>query len=110
MKNYLLFGILFLTGCTATMVSAPGKNTTSRYAPINETSRPGIIKYLNAGDSEVIQARREDAYKKMYKACNGKYKIINEGSQLKNGAIIPIGSGAYYSQSEYLYINFECAE
>ncbi len=104
----LYSSVLFFYGCTSTMVVKPGKVSPSKYAPINESSRRGIIKYLNQGASPVITQRREDAYKKMYEACGGKYRIIAEGPRMEDGVILPAGNTMMYAQQQYVYIEFEC--
>jgi hypothetical protein len=80
------------------MVSSPGGVSGSQYAPQNEKARLGTIKYLNQGAGAVIDARREDAYKQMFTACNGKYNIVSEGPRTEGGDL-----------DEYWYIRFECA-
>lgn len=87
----------------------------SQYAPINETveTRPiGITSYMNEGVSAVREARREDAYKKMFNACNGKYKILGESSSETGDFYYAqnMGSATYISNlsSSYVYIKFEC--
>jgi len=96
-----------LTGCTsAEMVSSP--NSGSAYAPVNEGSRGGVVKYLNDGADFVRKQRRDDAYKQMHDACNGAYRIDTEGSNAEGGAVITSGSGAFWAQSHYWYIQFSC--
>lgn len=104
----VVLSALLLSGCAAKMVVDPGSDLGSRYAPVNEGTRPGMIRYLNEGVQAVRKKRRDDAYKKMYNSCDGSYKIISEGSQSSGGAIIPMGAGAIYSDSQYIYIQFEC--
>lgn len=100
---------ILLWGCSAHMVVRP-RSEQSEFGPINETERPGIVKYLNAGAQSIRSARRDDAYRKMHHACDGRYKITKEGPRSEGGAIIPIGSGAVYAESQYLYISFKCVE
>lgn len=104
----LLAGILSLTGCAAHMVVNPGAQSNSPYAPVNEDTRPGIIKYLNADARPVREARRNDAYHQMYEACSGKYRILREGMRLEGGVIMPAGDGAIYADSQDIYIEFQC--
>src|SRR5690349_10140380 len=61
--------------CRAHMVSAPGGD--SEYGPVNQASRGGVIKYKNSGLA--ANKRRENAYRQMYKACGGYYRIDAEG-------------------------------
>jgi hypothetical protein len=106
----LLPGMIFLIGCAAQMVVNPGSQADSPYSPINEASRPGIIRYLSEGAQPVKEARRNDAYRKMYEACGGKYRILREGSRSEGGVVVPTGSGALYADSQYIYIEFECVK
>jgi len=99
--------LLVLTGCmSAQMVSAP--NSESAYAPVNESSRPGIVKYLNDGAGYVRKQRRDDAYKQMHEACSGPYRIDAEGSNVEGGIVMSSGSGTFWAQSNYWYIQFSC--
>ncbi len=97
-----------LTACAAQMISSPGAASTSAYAPVNEASRGGIVKYLNQGADFVTKQRREDAYKQMHTTCNGKYRIDAEGPKAEGGVVSVIGNSAYYSESVYWYIQFSC--
>jgi hypothetical protein len=92
------------------MVSKPGGGrSSSKYAPVNEQSRGGVVKYLNNGADAVIESRREDAYRQMYSECSGKYKIDAEGPREEGGVVTPISGGSYYSSSfQCWYIQFSC--
>ena len=57
---------IVLTACAAQMVSSPGASSTSAYAPVNEASRGGIVKYVNDGADFIKKKRREDAYMQMH--------------------------------------------
>ena len=98
----------FLTGCTASQVISPGSNQSSPYAPVNEASRGGIVKYLNEGAGFVKRSRRESAYKKMYESCGGSYEIVKEGTNLEGGVIVPAGNSAVWANSQYVYIEYRC--
>ena len=104
----ILFATSTLIGCaSAKIVNQPG-NSAAPYAPVNESHRPGVIKYLNEGADFVIKKRRQDAYKKMSYACGGKYSIVSEGPKAKGGSVVPVGNSMMYLQSEYWYITFAC--
>ena len=109
-KFYFLLSVLVTVGCSASMVSSPGQNTSaSKFAPANENSRPGLIKYLNQGAASVISQRREDAYQQMYESCGGKYKIDSEGPRNEGGMAVPMaGGGTAWMESEYWFISFSC--
>lgn len=104
--NYSIFIVILfiLSGCGAKNVVKPGGKSDSKYAPQNEASRNGIVKYLNDGSSYIVKSRREDAYKIMYQNCNGKYNIVNEKVGSKGGA----NRHASYSFPEYMYIEYKC--
>lgn len=96
-----------LGGCaSADMVSSP--NSGSAYAPSNEGSRAGVVKYLNDGAGFVRKQRREDAYKQMFIACNGRYKIDAERASPEGGESVANGNSTYWMQSNYWYIQFSC--
>jgi len=68
-----------------------------------------MVKYLNQGASFVIKARRDDAYKKMYKLCNGRYKIVSEGPEKGSQTVaVPFGDAWVAASTEYWVIKFEC--
>lgn len=53
----VIAGLVTLTGCvSADMVSSPG--VSSAFAPINASTRPGLVKYLNDGAAFVREKRR----------------------------------------------------
>jgi hypothetical protein len=74
---FAMLGVmLFLAGCTASSVSSSGPET-KPYAPTNNNA-DGDVRYLNAGAKVVVDARRDDAYKKMYAHCGGPYEVVRE--------------------------------
>lgn len=78
-----LFGALIplvLGACAAHMVSNP--SAINSYGPVNAAERGGEIKYKATG--ALALARRQDAYKQMYQACSGSYRI--DGESEKPGA------------------------
>jgi hypothetical protein len=96
-------------GCTAQMVSPPGKLNNSPFAPVNEALRPGVIKYLNAGVPSVRESRREDAYRQMHQSCNGKYQIDAEGPREEGGTVMAVSpTTSVFANSQYWYIQFSC--
>lgn len=110
-KTYILLVGLVLNGCGASMVSTRG-DSASEYAPVNEKDgKVGVIKYLNDGSKGARKKRRESAYKQMSRYCGGPYRIVSEGQNSEGGSVIaPVAWGAFYSSSQYWYINFECQE
>lgn len=99
-----------ITSCAATMVSPVG-NSRSQYAPVNEDNRGGVVKYLNQGADFVIAGRRENAYRQMYEACNGKYQIDAEGPKSEGGAVMAVSSTAsVWGETQYWYIQFSCVK
>lgn len=71
-----MFAIVFFVGCSAGTVNSSGPET-KPYAPSNNTA-DGDVRYLNAGAKVVRDARRDDAYKKMFAHCGGPYEIVRE--------------------------------
>ena len=96
---------LLVIGCTNLEVS-PGKQSNFRNAPINESSRAGIVSYSKEAIDE--DDERQDAYNTMAESCHGAYKILNED--------VKRGSGDYLTDKEYVlglnedrvYISFKC--
>ncbi len=116
MKNFLFVIMVFLIACSKpSLVIPPGDTSNSRYAPINEKERPGIVKYLNEGSASEIGKRREEAYKQMHTLCSGCYEIITEGPVeiLYPDTTMYGYHGLNYSHeypNEYVYIKFKCSK
>jgi hypothetical protein len=97
------------------MVQRPGVNSTSgQYAPINASANAeGIVAYLDEGVDAIRNARREDALKQMFEACDGKYRILYEGTQESDPSYVtqgtPIGLNTYSVSSSHVYFRFSCA-
>lgn len=103
--------VFLFIGCSAKMEHLPGAKLNSKYAPINAEEQYGLISYLNAGAASVREARREDAYKQMFEACNGKYNIISESNKSDGAVFIPNGSGGgFISNTNNIYIKFNCVK
>jgi hypothetical protein len=113
MRAVLLLAAIALSGCaTASMVETRGE---SQYGPTNET-RGGRVKYVQNGAEFIVKARREDAYKRMWDQCGGKYRILSEqdvaaGSvgfaSASGGRNFAFGSGGNVTAFLKL-IDFEC--
>ena len=86
-KLSVLVGAVAITGCGATLISSAG-GAGSPYAPLNDGTRLGLVKYSIDDPNFVIQRRRNDAYKKMYQSCGGPYVIVAEGAAEENGRVI----------------------
>lgn len=89
---------LVLLSCAASPVATKIPET-SPYAPVNDEV-DGEVSYLNAGAKSVRNARREDAYKKMYEHCGGPYEIVREEDQ----------EGAWPPRARQRRIWFKCVE
>jgi hypothetical protein len=75
----------------------------------------GTVKYLADGADFVVRSRREDAYKKMYEDCHGRYSIVDETIEKEGGAaaVAPSyngGATAFAAPFTYVYITYECVE
>lgn len=117
MKILIPIIVLILSGCASAEMVNPVSSLESdelngapdANAPVNEHERPGVIRYLNQGADFVIKDRRRDAYMQMKQSCRGKpYKILAEGPQLQGGVVTQMGNSAFFSQSEYWYISYQC--
>jgi len=102
----LLVGMVVLSGCkTAEMVRRPG-GPVSAYAPIDEDTT-GEVKYLNAagGGPAFVADRREDAYRQMFEACAGAYRIVAEsdGADFDAASAVLVGQAA-----QFRHIRFKC--
>src|SRR5262245_27259162 len=81
-------------GCyMAHMVQPPGERP-SQYAPTNARDRTGIIMYSMDATPNMVQRRREAAFKKMHDACHGPYRIVAEGVHVVGGDVTPAGTSS----------------
>jgi hypothetical protein len=107
MKLRLLV-LLCAAGCSASMVQKPGSLVPSPNAPVNESTRPGVIKFLNEGIGTVRDKRRESAYAQMRKACGGPYRIDVEGPRMEGTAVIHDPDVTWAVPTQWWYIQFSC--
>jgi hypothetical protein len=70
-----LVGVLILSACGAHMVSNPSPEA-NPYGPVNLAEQGGEIRYKSSG--VLSDERRKSAYKQMYEACKGSYRIDGE--------------------------------
>ena len=113
-KIYFFIIIVLFIGCSARVDYAP-MTVDSKYAPINSSEQYGMVSYLNEGIEPIRKARREDAYKKMYKICKGRYKIVSISDKpdgvgfLGNTTSTGFTSGGFFL-SHRIYIKFQCVK
>ena len=98
--------LLLVSGCAELEVS-PGKKSNLKNAPLNETSRAGIVSYSkNAIDED---DERQEAYNTMAESCHGAYKILKEELKRGNGDYISDNGKLTMAMNEdRVYINFVC--
>jgi hypothetical protein len=78
-------------------------------APVNEKTRPRVVKYLNQGADFIIKGRRKDAYKEMHDDCGGPYRIDAEGPREEGGLVVKAAPGVTsFGNWEYWYIQYSC--
>ena len=110
MRLLVLSGaLLSLVGCiSAQLIMAPGGDG-SAYAPVNEAMRPGLIRYVWSEDRETEHERRMEAYERMWAACGGKYRLLDEEARTEPTGLLttPNGNG-HVTTITYWYIEFEC--
>lgn len=95
---------------TATIVKEPGTSSIpSEYAPLNkQDDLYGIVSYLDEGAQSVRDARRENAFKKMYESCEGKYLLLEEGNSESNPMFSTYGNTTFTTTSTTVFLKFEC--
>lgn len=99
--------VLVVSGCGAQMARNPNAPP-PQYAPVNE-SRAGEVSYSANGAAFVVRSRREDAYKQMYHACRGYYRIDSEEGVVTGHAVESDGSGSAYTHPQITQvIRFSC--
>ena len=110
-----VFYVLTLAGCvttTARMERMPGTASGRAYAPINEGQTPGVVSY-RMGTSDAFNAeRRDDAYKNMYTACGGRYRITKEYDDTSGYTVDPetTFTPATVVRHRRHYIEYLCVE
>ena len=92
------------------MIKDPRKNHSSKYGPSDgKKDNTGLLCYYNQMFND---SRRELSYKNMHNACDGSYKIVEEGVKDAGGGTMLISgnmatsSGSY---TQYCY-KFECTK
>lgn len=108
--------VVMFAGCSAEQRVTRGE---SMYGPINE-SRGGEIRYLAEGANFVVSERREDAYRRMFQQCGGRYVIDREWNAADGEVTVgsasatsvygtAFASGEAYSKGVvYRYIAYSC--
>jgi hypothetical protein len=82
----------------------------SPYASVNEGTRTGVVSYRNDGIGPIRKRRREDAYKQMYKSCNGPYRIVAERPKSDGAEVKTENDGTTrVSDVQRWYIQYRCA-
>lgn len=103
----LSIGIAGCATTTAEMLATPGV----AYGPTSGSDF-GLVRYLADGSASTLEARQEDANRKMHAACGGRYRVLAKGSrnqiQISPGAGRFGRLGATASNEEYVYIKFIC--
>jgi hypothetical protein len=96
-------------GCAVSLVTRPGSPApAAAHASLDQSNRPGVVRYLNEGSQTVRLERRADARRTMQKACEGPFRIEREGDRMDGGVVVPSGVAALFSQSRYWFIQFSC--
>ena len=89
------------------MQKLPGV-ASSAYAPENE-SHAGVVSYRVGTSSIVASIRREEAYKQMFNACEGHYRIVGETEDRNNFAAYSNNGMTVGGMIGRHYIQFECS-
>ena len=98
---------LILSGCAELEVS-PGRQSHFNNAPVNESSRAGIVSYSKEAIDE--EAERQDAYDEMAKSCHGAYKILKEEVKKGNGDYLDDKELVIGLDDTRVYITFKCVQ
>ena len=101
----MIAGALILSGC-AEMEVSPGKQHHFNNAPVNESSRAGIVSYSKEAIDE--DAERQEAYDEMAKSCHGAYKILKEEVKKGNGDYLNDKGLVIGLDDTRVYITFAC--
>ena len=107
LKSVLALVLLVSSACSASMVRRPGVEQ-SKYGPRTPQVRPGVVSYRNAGAQGITAARRENAYRQMYSACDGSYEIDSETSQADGAFARRVGNSVFIRSTSLTSIHFHC--
>jgi hypothetical protein len=100
---------LILIGCSDKTAQHVTHRVKSLYGP-TDGAPGGTVRYSNEGSESAINRRREDAYKKMFDACDGKYKITSEHVSAEVAAVPIAGVGIVPYSYKYVYIEYDCID
>lgn len=111
----MIVAVMALIGCTTSQsVRRPGRSA-SPYAPLNEKTATGVVRYATHYTAELTQKNHEDAYRQMYEACGGPYVIVREWGETQHNPYTvaqPLGGSAIVSGGdipvEYTNIEYRC--
>jgi len=100
-----------LSGCGVTMIQSAQSG--SKYAPQNEgDGRTGVVTYIENETPLIVKYAREQAYKKMWAECIGKYRINHEWTSITEDELAPsfafLSLNAPASATQYRHIAFQC--
>ena len=100
---------MLLTGCASAppsvvMVTNPFHGSNSTYRPTNHEELIGMVKYLVSANASEMENRREQAFQRMFHACGGPYKIINEDSRFGGSLTRYENYSATSSNLDYIYV------
>ena len=98
---------LILSGC-AELEVAPGNLSHLKNAPVNESSRAGIVSYSKGAFDE--EDERQNAYDEMAESCHGPYKIIKEGIKKGDGDYMNGDKLVLGLDDDRVYITFKCVK
>ena len=110
LKNKIIITIalvLLVSGCAEVEVS-PGTRSNLLNAPVNETSRAGIVSYSKEAISE--EDERQEAYNAMAESCHGAYKILNEEVKRGSGDYVIDKNYAWGLDEDRVYNSFACVK
>ena len=99
--------VLLVSGCAELEVS-PGTRSNLLNAPVNETSRAGIVSYSKEAISE--EDERQEAYNAIAESCHGAYKILNEEVKRGSGDYLTNKDYAWGLDEDRVYISFACVK
>lgn len=107
MKYFLPLALVTTVGCVSDIEPL---HDYGEFAPVNVTNEGWLtISYLNEGADSVVEGRRKDAYKKMYKHCNGKYELRSASSSGGKTSMYADGNNVYaWTSGNRRHFVFRC--
>ena len=104
MKCITIIALMLFYGCSQRVTNTD----TSKFGPVMQKGKVGIVAYNPEGLDPIVEARRESALKRIYQACGNtrEYTILKEESRVPSDA--EQESLSAFGSSQLRFIEYQC--